>query len=110
MTWQGFLQIFVLLAVVGVLGKFFGDYMYNVFEGGRTFLDRVLVPVERATYRACGIDPGVEMRWTSYVFALLAVNAVGFVVLIVLLALTAISAWRVCVKEQTLSSKWMMWR
>ena len=87
MTWQGFLQIFVLLAVVGVLGKFFGDYMYNVFEGGRTFLDRVLVPVERATYRACGIDPGVEMRWTSYVFALLAVNAVGFVVLIVLLAL-----------------------
>lgn len=87
MTWQGFLQIFVLLAVVGVLGKLFGDYMFNVFEGGKTFLDRALVPVERATYRLCGIDPSVEMRWTSYVFAILAVNAVGFVVLFLLIGL-----------------------
>ena len=87
MTWQGILQIFALLAVATVIGKFLGGYMYNALEGGRTFADRVLVPCERAVYRVCGIDPTVEMRWTRYVFTLLAVNAVGFVVLITLLAL-----------------------
>ncbi len=87
MTWQGILQIFALLAVATVIGKFLGGYMYNALEGGRTFADRVLVPCERAVYRVCGIDPTVEMRWTRYVFTLLAVNAVGFVVLMILLAL-----------------------
>ena len=87
MTWQGILQIFVLLAVVTVVGFYLSKYMHNTLEGGRTFMDRVLVPCERGVYRICGIDPTVEMRWTRYVFVLLAVNAVGFVVLMVLLAL-----------------------
>ena len=87
MTWQGILQIFVLLAVVTVVGYFLSKYMYNTLEGGRTFMDRVLVPCERGVYRLCGIDPTVEMRWTRYVFVLLAVNVAGFVVLMVLLAL-----------------------
>ncbi|MHB8458291.1 MAG: potassium-transporting ATPase subunit KdpA, partial [Acidimicrobiales bacterium] len=87
MTWQGILQIFVLLALVTVVGKLLSVYMYRALEGGRTFMDRVLVPVESGVYRLCGIDPTVEMRWTRYVFALLAVNVVGFVVLMVLLAL-----------------------
>lgn len=87
MTMQGVLQIFLLLAVVAVIGKFLGAYMYGFLEGDGTFADRFLVPTERWVYRVCGIDPTAEMRWTSYVFALLAVNAVGFVVLIVLLAL-----------------------
>ena len=87
MTWQGVLQIFVLLAVVTVIGKLLGTYMFNFLEGGRTFMDRVLVPAERGIYRISGIDPTVEMRWTRYVFALLAVNVVGFVILMILLAL-----------------------
>ncbi len=87
MTWQGVLQIFVLLAVVTVIGKLLGTYMFNTLEGGRTFMDRVLVPAERGVYRICGIDPTVEMRWTRYVFVLLMVNVVGFVILMILLAL-----------------------
>ncbi|WP_276938883.1 potassium-transporting ATPase subunit KdpA [Ferrimicrobium acidiphilum] len=87
MTWQGILQIFVLLAVVTIVGFYLSKYMYNTLEGGRTFIDRVFVPCERGVYRICGIDPTIEMRWTRYVFVLLAVNAVGFVVLMVLLAL-----------------------
>ena len=87
MTWQGVLQIFVLLAVVTVVGKLLGTYMFDFLEGGRTFMDRVLVPAERGIYRICGIDPTVEMRWTRYVFALLAVNVAGFVILMILLAL-----------------------
>lgn len=87
MTWQGILQIFVLLAVATVIGKFLGGYMYNTLEGDGTFADRVLVPCERAVYRVCGIDPTVEMRWTRYVFTLLAVNVAGFAILMILLAL-----------------------
>ena len=87
MTWQGILQIFVLLAVVTVIGKLLGTYMFKTLEGGRTFMDRVLVPVENGVYRICGIDPTVEMRWTRYVFVLLMVNVVGFVILMILLAL-----------------------
>jgi len=90
MTWQGALQPFVLIAVVALLAWGMGTYMFRVFEGGRTFLDRGLVPLERAVYRFCGIDPDVEMRWTTYVFALLAVNVVGFLVLFVLLSLQSV--------------------
>jgi K+-transporting ATPase ATPase A chain len=89
MTWQGILQIFVLVAVVAVVGWFLSRYVYTALEapGGRTFADRVLIPCERGVYRLLRVDPTVEMRWTTYVFALLAVNALGFVVLIVLIAL-----------------------
>ncbi len=89
MTWQGVLQIFVLVAIVAVVGWLLSHYMYAALEapGGRTFADRVLVPCERGVYRLLRVDPTVEMRWTTYVFALLAVNAMGFVVLIALIAL-----------------------
>jgi len=89
MTWQGFMQIFVLVAVVAAVGWLLSRYMYAALEapGGRTFMDRVLVPCERGVYRLLRVDPTVEMRWTTYVFTLLAVNAMGFVVLIVLIAL-----------------------
>ncbi len=87
MTWQGVVQIFLLLAVVAVLARVLGGYMYRVFEGGHTFLDPVLVPVERAVYRACGIRADEEMRWTAYLRDLLIVNAVGFALLLALLGL-----------------------
>jgi K+-transporting ATPase ATPase A chain len=89
MTWQGILQIFALVAVVAVAGWLLSRYMYRALEepGGRTFADRVLVPCERGIYRLLRVDPAVEMHWTTYLFALLAVNAMGFVVLIVLIAL-----------------------
>ncbi len=53
----------------------------------KSVLDRIIEPVEHAIYRICGIDPDQEMRWTTYVFALLAVNLVGFAILFILLGL-----------------------
>lgn len=89
MTWQGFAQIFVLVAIAAVVGWLLSRYMHAALEapGGRTFMDRVLVPCERGIYRLLRVDPTAEMRWTSYVFTMLAVNATGFVVLIALIAL-----------------------
>ena len=87
MTWPGALQPVILIAVVAVLAWAVGSYLYRVFENQRTYLDPVLVPVERAVYRLCGVDPEAEMRWTTYVGALLAINLVGFLVLFGLLTL-----------------------
>ena len=85
MTWQGLLQPFLLMAAVALIAWGMGTYMYRVFEGGRTFLDPIMAPIERGVYRLVGIDPDQEMRWTTYVFALLAVNLVGFIILFILL-------------------------
>ena len=87
MTVQGILQIVVLLAVLALLAKPIGTYMYRVYHGERTFLDPVLRPVERGVYRFMGVDAEQEMRWTTYALALMALNVVGFLVLFLLIVL-----------------------
>ena len=37
--------------------RLLGRYMFQVFTGGRTLLDPVLVPVERLVLRLTGVDP-----------------------------------------------------
>jgi K+-transporting ATPase ATPase A chain len=44
------------IATSGLLGR----YMYNVFTGRRTWLDPVLVPIERLVLRVTGVDPAQE--------------------------------------------------
>ena len=67
-----------------------GRYMALVFAGKRTWLDRVLRPVERGIYRACRIDPTREMRWTEYAAALLAFSCVS---MLALYALQRLQGW-----------------
>jgi len=57
-----------------------GAFMARVYSGQRTFLDPVLVPVERLIYRAAGVRPGDDMDWKSYTLALLIFNLLGFLV------------------------------
>ena len=57
MTWQGWLQIGLVLALVAVAIKPLGLYMARTFAGERTFLSPVLGPVERGFYRLAGLDP-----------------------------------------------------
>jgi K+-transporting ATPase ATPase A chain len=40
-------------------------------------MDRVLGPVERLLYRACGVRPDVETGWKGYAAAMLLFNALG---------------------------------
>ena len=51
MTTFGWLQIAVLLVVVGLLTKPLGAYMARVFQGQPVWIDRALGPVERFIYR-----------------------------------------------------------
>ena len=68
MTSNGWIQIFVFLAVILALTRPLGVFMAKVFSRERTFLDPVARPIERLLYRVTGVDEAHEMRWTEYAF------------------------------------------
>jgi len=84
MTLNGWLQIFFFLALILLVTKPLGLFMAHVFNGERTFLDRVLRPVERLIYRLTRVDAQHEMRWTEYAVAMLLFSAVSMLLLYVL--------------------------
>jgi K+-transporting ATPase ATPase A chain len=71
MTPNGLLQIGVFFLVLLALTKPMGSFMARVFAGERTWLHRVLRPLERLIYRLCGIREEQEQRWTGYAASLL---------------------------------------
>ncbi|HEY1494423.1 MAG TPA: potassium-transporting ATPase subunit KdpA [Candidatus Solibacter sp.] len=77
MTTNGILQILVFIAVIWALAKPIGGFMAKVFAGERTWLHRLLRPVEVAIYKLCGIDETAEQRWTGYAGSLLAFSLVS---------------------------------
>jgi len=81
MTINGWLQIFVFLALVLAVTKPLGIFMARVFSGERTFLDPALRPIERLLYRLTGVDEKHEMRWTEYAISMLLFSAVSMLLL-----------------------------
>jgi K+-transporting ATPase ATPase A chain len=77
MTANGWLQIAFYFAVLLGLAKPLGAYMARIYEGQPAVLNQFGAPLERLLYRLCGIDPGAEMKWTSYAIALLVFNLLG---------------------------------
>jgi len=80
-------QIILYLVLLIVLAVPMGRYMFKVFTGECTLLDRALLPLEKLTYRLAGINVQNEMGWREYAIALLVFNLLGmiFVFLIQLL-------------------------
>jgi potassium-transporting ATPase potassium-binding subunit len=68
---NGILQIALYTLVILALAKPMGIFMVKVFEGQRTWLRRVLRPLETGIYRLCGIDEASEQHWTRYAGSLL---------------------------------------
>jgi K+-transporting ATPase ATPase A chain len=81
MTVNGWLQILVFAAMVLAIAKPIGIFMTHVFEGQRTFLHPVLLPLERLIYRLTGVDENREMHWTEYAIAMLLFSAVSMLTL-----------------------------
>ncbi len=77
MTSYAWLQLGVLVAILLVTTRVLGAYIAGVFGGGKAMGDRVFLPVERALYRVCGVDPTREQTWPVYAFALLAFSMVS---------------------------------
>ena len=81
MTLQGWLQIAVFFGLILACVKPLGSYIAAVVDGKPTFLSRIFRPIERLTYRCCGIDETREQNWLSYAGALLAFSLVSAVLL-----------------------------
>jgi K+-transporting ATPase ATPase A chain len=75
------------LIVLTLFVKPLGTYMANVFQGKRTFLSPVLVPIENLVYKVAGIKHDEEMDWKDYAKALLLFNGLGLIVLFLILLL-----------------------
>ena len=84
MTTFDWIQILLYFGLLIICTPFLGRHMANVFEGKRTLLSPLLQGVERVVYRLAGVDAVREMRWTAYLFAMLAFNLVGFFFLLLL--------------------------
>ncbi|HEX7557680.1 MAG TPA: potassium-transporting ATPase subunit KdpA, partial [Usitatibacter sp.] len=78
MSANGYLQLAFYIVVLLALAKPLGTYMARVYQGEPAFLNRVGAPFERLLYRASGVDPAREMRWTEYAIAMLVFNFLGF--------------------------------
>ena len=63
------IQAGLFVMVVALLVKPVGAYLERVFERRQTFLDPLLLPVERLIHRLVGIDPKCEMDWKRYSLA-----------------------------------------
>jgi len=87
MTAAGWLQLVVLIVSLGITTPLLGRYMAQVFGGGKAPGDRVFLPVERAIYRMCRVDPEGEQRWSVYTLSLLAFSVVSVLFLYALLRL-----------------------
>lgn len=84
MTLNGWIQILIFCGIVILLVKPLGAYMTRVFNGERTLLSPLFVPIERGLYRLAGTHEKEEQHWTSYAFSLLLFNLAGFFILYLL--------------------------
>lgn len=80
MNLNGLFQIIFYILVLLLLAKPLGSFMAKVYQGERTFLDRLLKPVERFIYRVSGVTANEEMNWKTYAIATLVFNILGLLV------------------------------
>jgi K+-transporting ATPase ATPase A chain len=71
MTATSWIEIGIVFGILFACAKPLGLFMARVYEGERTFLSRVSVPIERWLYHLARIHPDSEMTWKEYASALL---------------------------------------
>ena len=75
---SGWIQLVLFVVALVAITKPMGLYLMRVLDAnGKTWLDIVLKPLERVTYRLMGVDPGREQDWKQYTFAMLLFSMVG---------------------------------
>src|SRR6478609_12012175 len=77
MSASGWVQLIILIALVGVTAPFLGIYIARIYGDDEVRpLERVFGPVESLIFRVCRIGRR-EQRWTGYAISLLAFSAVS---------------------------------
>ncbi len=82
------LQLLLFIGALLLITKPLGLYLVQVLDAdGKTWLDWLLRPCERLTYRALGVDPKQEHDWKRYTIAMLIFSFVSMVFTYVILRL-----------------------
>ena len=75
---SGWIQFAIYIVALALITKPMGLYLLRVLDvNGKTWLDPVLRPSERGTYRVMGVDPNKEHNWKQYTLAMLMFSLVG---------------------------------
>jgi K+-transporting ATPase ATPase A chain len=71
-------QLALYIGALLLITKPLGLYLVQVLDAqGQTWLDRVVRPLERLTYRVCGIDSEREQGWQGYTISMLLFSLAG---------------------------------
>jgi potassium-transporting ATPase potassium-binding subunit len=80
------LQLILFVAALTLITKPMGLYLVQVLDAkGRTWLDPILKPLERVTYRVMGTQPDQEQDWKQYAMAMLLFSLVSCIFTYVIL-------------------------
>src|SRR5258707_3908976 len=78
MQTSGWLQLAIYVVALAAITKPMGLYLMHVLDdNGRTWLDPVLKPLERVTYRLMGVKADKEHDWKQYTLAMLLFSLVS---------------------------------
>ena len=87
----GWIQLALYVVALLAITKPLGLYLCKVLDvDGRTFLDPVLKPLEKLTYKLTGVDPHKGQDWKQYALAMLVFSAVGLLFTYAILRLQAV--------------------
>ncbi len=89
MNIYSWVQLIFYMVVLLALAKPLGSFMAKVYQGERTFLDRVLGPIERFIYRLSSVKPDEDMNWKTYAIAVMLFNVLGLLAVYALQRLQA---------------------
>src|ERR1039458_1854200 len=80
MPFIDWLQLGVYIAALVLVTKYLGTYLVGVLDPkGKTFLDRLLKPLEKLTYRLLGLDPEKEQNWKQYSVSMILFSFVSLI-------------------------------
>jgi K+-transporting ATPase ATPase A chain len=87
---SGWIQLALYMGLLLLITKPLGLYLLQVLDGkGKTWLDPLVRPVERLTYRVCGIDAEKEQHWKHYTISMLLFSVFTMLVTYAILRLQA---------------------
>jgi potassium-transporting ATPase potassium-binding subunit len=90
MNTSGWIQLLLFTLALFVTAKPLGLYLCKVLDAnGKTFLDPVIKPLERLTYKLTGVDPKEEHDWKRYAAAMLLFSLVSMLFTYAILRLQA---------------------
>lgn len=91
MNSSGWIQLILFVGILLALTKPLGLYLCRVLDAdGKTFLDPVLKPLERLTYRVTDVDATKEQDWKGYALAMLLFSLVSMLFTYLILRLQAV--------------------